>query len=91
MPAEELQRAEGSPRLLGLYRPGSTRRVRLLELYSTVKCSLLLMWVPFTVEKVPLRELQVRISKVLLKGGTNPLRSPIFSVPPSVAVRVTLS
>jgi hypothetical protein len=39
------------------YGPETTFRVTLLELYCTAKCSLLLMEVPFTVAKVPLREL----------------------------------
>ncbi|HEY6273432.1 MAG TPA: hypothetical protein VIX19_15745 [Terriglobales bacterium] len=74
-----------------IYGSEATCKVTLLALYCTEKCSLLLMLVPFTVENVPLRELQVRILKLPPTAGMNPPRSPILSVPFSIASPLTLS
>jgi hypothetical protein len=55
-----------------------------------VKCSLLLIAVPFTLAKVPFSCSAVRISKVAPINGTKLFSSLMFRVPPRVAVPVTI-
>jgi hypothetical protein len=72
--------------VVGAEAPATTVRRTSVGWMVTVKCSLELIAVPFTVANVPVSEVKFMILNVLPMVGTKLVGRLMFSVPPKVAV-----